>query len=150
MNLRPSGYEPDELPDCSTPRYFCWGTCLVYHILPLNASIIFRKPGLFSTEQDPALAFSSGGPQEILTFRLCTSTINSGCYRARGKRTGRFPGPNNPTGRIESRWKILKKPWIPSSPSARGGALSTPGARSTAAWPTPGTTARWGWSLRTT
>ncbi len=20
MNLRPSGYEPDELPDCSTPR----------------------------------------------------------------------------------------------------------------------------------
>ena len=21
MNLRPSGYEPDELPDCSTPRY---------------------------------------------------------------------------------------------------------------------------------
>ena len=22
MNLRPSGYEPDELPDCSTPRLF--------------------------------------------------------------------------------------------------------------------------------
>ncbi len=22
MNLRPSGYEPDELPDCSTPRHF--------------------------------------------------------------------------------------------------------------------------------
>ena len=21
MNLRPSGYEPDELPNCSTPRY---------------------------------------------------------------------------------------------------------------------------------
>ena len=21
MNLRPSGYEPDELPGCSTPRY---------------------------------------------------------------------------------------------------------------------------------
>jgi hypothetical protein len=20
LNLRPSGYEPDELPDCSTPR----------------------------------------------------------------------------------------------------------------------------------
>ena len=33
MNLRPSGYEPDELPGCSTPRYclapglpgFCFG-----------------------------------------------------------------------------------------------------------------------------
>ncbi len=22
MNLRPSGYEPDELPDCSTPRRY--------------------------------------------------------------------------------------------------------------------------------
>ena len=21
LNLRPSGYEPDELPNCSTPRY---------------------------------------------------------------------------------------------------------------------------------
>jgi len=21
LNRRPSGYEPDELPDCSTPRY---------------------------------------------------------------------------------------------------------------------------------
>ncbi len=21
LNFRPSGYEPDELPDCSTPRY---------------------------------------------------------------------------------------------------------------------------------
>src|SRR3546814_4048833 len=23
LNLRPSGYEPDELPDCSTPRLMC-------------------------------------------------------------------------------------------------------------------------------
>ena len=23
LNLRPSGYEPDELPGCSTPRYVC-------------------------------------------------------------------------------------------------------------------------------
>ena len=26
MNLRPSGYEPDELPDCSTPRRALHGT----------------------------------------------------------------------------------------------------------------------------
>ena len=25
MNLRPSGYEPDELPDCSIPRYYLIG-----------------------------------------------------------------------------------------------------------------------------
>ena len=24
LNLRPSGYEPDELPDCSTPRHHQW------------------------------------------------------------------------------------------------------------------------------
>ena len=24
LNLRPSGYEPDELPDCSTPRLKWW------------------------------------------------------------------------------------------------------------------------------
>ena len=24
MNLRPSGYEPDELPGCSTPRQGVW------------------------------------------------------------------------------------------------------------------------------
>jgi len=23
LNQGPSGYEPDELPDCSTPRYYC-------------------------------------------------------------------------------------------------------------------------------
>ena len=26
MNLRPSGYEPDELPGCSTPRQLCLRT----------------------------------------------------------------------------------------------------------------------------
>ena len=33
MNLRPSGYEPDELPGCSTPRAlvlaFAWLLCVV-------------------------------------------------------------------------------------------------------------------------
>ena len=27
LNLRPSGYEPDELPDCSTPRRLCRRFC---------------------------------------------------------------------------------------------------------------------------
>ncbi len=30
MNLRPSGYEPDELPDCSTPRPHSASTLNVY------------------------------------------------------------------------------------------------------------------------
>ena len=28
LNLRPSGYEPDELPDCSTPRYIEHMQCM--------------------------------------------------------------------------------------------------------------------------
>ena len=28
MNLRPSGYEPDELPGCSTPRHGVWAPAL--------------------------------------------------------------------------------------------------------------------------
>ena len=31
LNQRPSGYEPDELPSCSTPRYLCHMTILLYH-----------------------------------------------------------------------------------------------------------------------
>ena len=30
MNLRPSGYEPDELPNCSTPRYSIYKRQLCY------------------------------------------------------------------------------------------------------------------------
>ena len=33
LNLRPSGYEPDELPDCSTPRYFY---CMDYYTTALS------------------------------------------------------------------------------------------------------------------
>ena len=29
MNLRPSGYEPDELPNCSTPRYLRNQDCFI-------------------------------------------------------------------------------------------------------------------------
>ena len=31
MNLGPSGYEPDELPDCSTPRHEFLNIPLILH-----------------------------------------------------------------------------------------------------------------------
>ena len=55
MNLRPSGYEPDELPGCSTPRYPC--KALALHVLRICAGIgygcadhcevrlVFGRPG---------------------------------------------------------------------------------------------------------
>ena len=39
LNLRPSGYEPDELPDCSTPR----STLLMYHFFKSRSSAFLIK-----------------------------------------------------------------------------------------------------------
>ena len=38
MNLRPSGYEPDELPDCSTPRYY-----VVYDMFSFSKIFLKKK-----------------------------------------------------------------------------------------------------------
>jgi len=38
LNLRPLGYEPNELPDCSTPRL----NLAVYNGAPANAIFDFR------------------------------------------------------------------------------------------------------------
>ena len=39
MNLRPSGYEPDELPDCSTPHR---KSRPLYLVLPLMQAVQHR------------------------------------------------------------------------------------------------------------
>ncbi len=38
LNLRPSGYEPDELPDCSTPRQRCEPVLVATGIYEVNAT----------------------------------------------------------------------------------------------------------------
>ena len=42
LNPRPSGYEPDELPDCSTPRYPC-SLKLIYNTTRCRASQYPRR-----------------------------------------------------------------------------------------------------------
>ena len=39
LNLRPSGYEPDELPDCSTPRL----KLKFYHFLGGPVEVTLKK-----------------------------------------------------------------------------------------------------------
>jgi hypothetical protein len=39
LNLRPSGYEPDELPDCSTPRL----KLKFYHFLGCPVEVNLKK-----------------------------------------------------------------------------------------------------------
>ena len=41
MNLRPSGYEPDELPDCSTPRQYKFNAYLYVVIDIINERTFF-------------------------------------------------------------------------------------------------------------
>ena len=46
LNQRPSGYEPDELPGCSTPRYLrhrFFGALLLYTKTELFASVFLKK-----------------------------------------------------------------------------------------------------------
>ena len=46
MNLRPSGYEPDELPGCSIPRRFC-PDCVLVRVdrLERYGSVVFSRFG---------------------------------------------------------------------------------------------------------
>ena len=45
MNLRPSGYEPDELPDCSTPRRSCGRATVSAGRMTGNLSASRRRAG---------------------------------------------------------------------------------------------------------
>ena len=62
LNLRPSGYEPDELPGCSTPR-------------PLSRGLVLRSGDLSSFSSEVSL-FRSGG--DLLSHVLRRSTIGVG------------------------------------------------------------------------
>ena len=45
LNLRPPGYEPDELPDCSTPRYLI--AILLYTLIPKSQAIILNHVQIY-------------------------------------------------------------------------------------------------------
>jgi hypothetical protein len=63
LNLRPSGYEPDELPDCSTPRQIVYLTAQTSHRSQLTRvnlnqrSSQFQSTRLFSEVRNYARAF---------------------------------------------------------------------------------------------
>ena len=70
LNLRPSGYEPDELPDCSTPRYqHPFGCLIIIAHLQSNVKIfschgrasaaVFGKPANAQAQSAPPAATRS-------------------------------------------------------------------------------------------
>ena len=62
MNLRPSGYEPDELPDCSIPRLYFYLLDLLLSIRQLSRYIVHF---LWLREQDLNLRPSGYEPDEL-------------------------------------------------------------------------------------
>ena len=69
LNLRPSGYEPDELPGCSTPRY-----CVRVWLWAFMAVFVLRR--LFYP------AFCRPG-SDLLSRVLRRSTIGAGAFHGR-------------------------------------------------------------------
>ena len=57
LNQRPSGYEPDELPDCSTPRFRYYASCDACATESRSRALIHR---LETVEKLSAELFSSG------------------------------------------------------------------------------------------
>ena len=48
LNLRPPGYEPDELPSCSTPRYILFAECfIIIHVFQKKSIVICKKIEIF-------------------------------------------------------------------------------------------------------
>src|SRR5512147_689193 len=78
LNLRPSGYEPDELPDCSTPRQLVRAKSYT-----MRATAPCRS--VAATEKGPAAASPFGG--EVLTPRLltCGGAVLLPCRAAQGR-----------------------------------------------------------------
>ena len=59
LNLRPSGYEPDELPGCSTPRYTIFATGKISRFLPLAKYRCDEPEGFVASAEHIALAICS-------------------------------------------------------------------------------------------
>ena len=74
MNLRPSGYEPDELPGCSTPRPCRFGAAV------FPAGFWLRGVGFIVSER---VAFLSRSGGDLLSHVLRRSTIGATALNGR-------------------------------------------------------------------
>ncbi len=76
LNLRPSGYEPDELPDCSIPRYVIFTATPLYHIYLTNQAKFMAEEGRFELPH----ALTSAGFQDQSLQPLGYSSIRKFCF----------------------------------------------------------------------
>jgi hypothetical protein len=81
LNLRPSGYEPDELPDCSTPRLivlFTTQTRLDLNQRPRQS----QSTRLFSEVQNYAREFLCAQAQRLVLDGFCCSSFKRNLARS--------------------------------------------------------------------
>jgi hypothetical protein len=74
LNLRPSGYEPDELPGCSTPRHHC--------LEPFENRQSGRSRKNSKREETVLLVLGRPG-SDLLSRVLRRSTIGAGVFHGR-------------------------------------------------------------------
>ncbi len=92
LNLRPSGYEPDELPNCSTPRHYkgllVWGPRKVIGITYEACASLFGDKSwwrLRGSNPRPSACKADALPAELslrnkATFIISKSDIRSKCF----------------------------------------------------------------------
>src|SRR3954471_13775802 len=82
LNLRPLGYEPNELPDCSTPRQLC-------PRLPGEAE---SDPAIKTREGQPAFPAYSMYPSDLSLFwasRAASAAPFPSCWASQAARASR-------------------------------------------------------------
>ena len=101
MNLRPSGYEPDELPNCSTPRYIlllelfyntitscvCQGISELFLKKYMRTVLYYSKhPIIFCfyfTAYSPACIYDAQSSSTVLNPHSCKIAVC--CFNVIGK-----------------------------------------------------------------
>ena len=83
LNLRPSGYEPDELPGCSTPRYQIWK---LIPWQPWIYSLVFAFANIVE-----ALPFAVGGCSTCPDAPPCLLGVRSYCVRCQATKAACGP-----------------------------------------------------------
>ena len=85
MNLRPSGYEPDELPGCSIPRQQKWFKLQVLASQPLVVTKLLQSPIFFAVPRyyiifpELFLTLDTGGVMRDCSKAVVSSGLFSGC-----------------------------------------------------------------------
>ncbi len=86
LNHRPSGYEPDELPDCSIPRYFrvpYYYIRITLHCQPIifkNRSTRFLRTLFGNFFHFAVVVFIDINPQNWYTFRWLFKLVKRGAF----------------------------------------------------------------------